>query len=185
MTGNINFKKKQPLPIDPKNGNARSPRRFYKTVSRVLLIVAVGLLGFMGKIYYAYDKADLSISLTDGFLDDGSINDADYEIRVIPKPRPFSVYQGQIGKRDLFQSLRDRLKPEDKVMEKALPALHQRIKLIGILLDQDSKAIVEDLKEKQIHFLSAGEKIGTALLENIQEDKVIFQYNNQRVEMTP
>jgi len=113
---------------------------------------------------------------------------ADQEIFVTDiaamKVRSFRVYEQSIKARNLFEPLRsDDLKLDPRVMQKALPALHKRIKLIGILIDSDPKAIVEDLKEKQIHFLSKGESIGTVLLEDIQEDKVIFKYDNEKIEM--
>jgi len=97
--------------------------------------------------------------------------------------KSFRIYEESIQARDLFEPLQSNLKLDPRVMQKALPALHQRIKLIGILIDSDPKAIVEDLKEKQTHFLSKGESIGTVLLEDIQEDKVIFKYDNEKIEM--
>lgn len=100
--------------------------------------------------------------------------------------KSFEAYEEGITARNLFEPLRsDDLKLDPRVMRKALPALHKRIKLIGILIDSDSKAIVEDLKEKQTHFLSKGESLGSAVLEDIQEDKVLFRYANEIIEMTP
>lgn len=101
------------------------------------------------------------------------------------KPKPFEMYAKGFAARDLFQSLREKLETDTQAIQKALPALHKRIKLIGILLDGDSKAIVENLEERQTHFLSKGESIGTVFLEDIREDRVVFTYNNERIEMSP
>jgi len=147
---------------------------FEKLVRRKESVMTTRLV--LGKVFVSLDP-DSHREASDG--------EASLPELVLFKTRPFEVYAKGIETRDLFQSLRDKLKPDAKVMEKALPALHKRIKLIGILLDQDSKAIVEDLKEKQTHFLSRGESVGTAFLEDIQEDKVIFMYNNERIEMAP
>ena len=95
------------------------------------------------------------------------------------------LYEDGIKARDLFQSLLDDLKHESMALSKTHPALHERIKIVGILIDGDSKAIVEDLKEKQVHFLSKGERVGPIVLEDIQENKVTFSYDNKRVEMAP
>ena len=86
--------------------------------------------------------------------------------------------------RNLFQPLGNKIETGTPALKKAIPALHKRIKLIGILLDDDSKAIVEDLQEKQTHFLSQGESIGTIQLEAIREDKVIFDDNGKKIELT-
>ena len=97
--------------------------------------------------------------------------------------KPFSVYEEGINKRNLFQPAGE---PSGLGQDKAPsppPDLGSKIRLIGILMDKDPKAIVEDLQDQQTHFLSRGEAIGTILLEDIQADKVIFVYDNQRIEM--
>ena len=101
------------------------------------------------------------------------------------EPKAFHFYEETVKARDVFLPFGERTRADTAALEKALPALHQRIKLIGILVDNDSKAIIEDLQEKQTHFLSRGETIGTALLEDIREDKVIFLYDNEHVELAP
>ena len=70
------------------------------------------------------------------------------------------------------------------VLQKAIPLLKERVKLIGILMDGDSKAIVEDIDKQRVHFLSRGESFGAALLKDIRKDKVIFEYDNKLIEMT-
>jgi len=99
-------------------------------------------------------------------------------------PQPFEVYAKRARERDLFLMAKHEIKTNIPVSLGARPVLQKRIKLIGILLDGDSKAIVEDVQEKQVHFLSMGESVGTVLLEDIRRDKVIFVYNNERVEMS-
>jgi len=97
--------------------------------------------------------------------------------------KPFEAYEKEFRKRDLFQPIIRTGAVDTAVLEKALPALHKRIKLIGILVDEDSKAIVEDLQEKQTHFLSQGDSVGQIFIEDIQEDKVIFNDDGKKVEM--
>ena len=53
------------------------------------------------------------------------------------------------------------------------------------MLDQDPKAILEDIKSQQTFFVSEGEEVMGATLKQIQEDKLIFIYNGQRVELVP
>ena len=169
-----------------KTGSKRSKKNktthFLDAGNRLLFILILGLFAHALVKYFSVDQN--VIPVVDGR--DASAEEIALPALITGEPKRADVYVQRIGERDLFQSLRERLKPEGmQAIEKALPALHQRIKLIGILVDGDSKAIVEDLKEKQTHFLSKGESIGTAFLEDIQEDKVIFMYNDERDEMAP
>lgn len=104
-------------------------------------------------------------------------------IESLAPKKPFDVYAASLHKKDLFGLATEMNTAQTAVLEKAMPALHKRIKLIGILVDNDSKAIVEDLQEKQTHFLSQGERVGNILLQEIQENKVIFNDDGKTVEM--
>ena len=107
-------------------------------------------------------------------------------IRDVPlsPAEPFSFYEEKFKERDIF------LSPWEKVSGAAAGAetqepLFQSLKVIGIFLDQDPKAVVENLKNQQVYFLSPGEDLEGAKVKEIREDKVIFIYNNTIVEMGP
>lgn len=153
---------------------------FLETGNRILIIVIAGFLGYGLIRYFSEDQRTVVSWPDQGIVSNASSTPA----LGLVEPKPLGVYEEAILARDLFQPF-DYVQADTKALEKALPALHQRIKVIGILLDKDSKAIVEDLNDQQTHFLSKGESIGTARLEDIKEDKVIFMYNNERVEMSP
>ena len=148
--------------------------------NRFLIVLIIGLCGHVSVKYFSVDQNDVLLFAGHEVIAEKVSSAA----LTLDEPKSFEAYAKGLETRDLFQSLRDKLKKDTPNLKKALPALHKRIKLIGILLDGDSKAIVEDLKEKQTHFLSRGESIGTVFLEDIREDRVIFMYNNERVEMT-
>jgi len=143
--------------------------------------MVIGLLGYIGVKYFSETKNSNVVLSGHKALEDINV----LMEREILRTKSFNIYAQNIRSRKLFQPLKDKLNSGAKPSAAALPALHKRIKIIGILLDNDSKAIVEDLKEKQVFFLSKGEVVGKALLEDIQEDKVVFVYNNERVEMAP
>lgn len=151
-------------------------------VNGLLIVVMAGLLTYIGMLFGIPEReAEIAMAVAeDGYALTRS------EVQTVSARRPFSEYEENIKQRNLFLDQQDSVNTEyTAAMEKALPALHTRIKLIGILMDKNSTAIVEDLKERQTHFLSKGERIGEVQLEDIQEDKVIFLYDNERVEMTP
>ena len=102
--------------------------------------------------------------------------------------QPFSYYEAKISQRDIFEQ-NDPSKPvtPTPVVETPpvtnIPELTKRLKLVGIVLGEESEAIVEDLDEKSTHFLKVGDKLKEATLEDIQEGKVIFLFNNQHIEL--
>ena len=98
---------------------------------------------------------------------------------------PVDVYQQVVAGRDIFQLPWEKdmsIQPTDP---NALSDLSQQIKVIGILLDEDPKAIVEETATQTTFFMSKGDHIGNAVVDSIQEDKVTFTYNNKKVELTP
>jgi len=151
------------------------------TGNQILIIAVAFLLGYVVIKFFSPQQTILEPILAQAHIKQ-EILEIDFEKVQV---NSFGVYEKGIKERNLFKSLQSDLKPDPRVMQKALPALHKRIKLIGILIDSDSKAIVEDLKEKQTHFLSKGESLGSAVLEDILEDKVLFKYANEIIEMAP
>lgn len=99
--------------------------------------------------------------------------------------RSFESYKQTMAGRDVFQA------PWEKPVQSA-PAsgasaaeLSKQLKLVGILMDKDPKAIVEDLGTQQTFFVSPGERIGNAIVEEIREDKVILIFGQEKVELVP
>ena len=152
------------------------------TSNQILIIVIAVLMGYVAIKFFSPQQT-ISEPVSAQAVIEQEIPATDIANMQV---KSFGAYEEGIKARNLFEPLRSgNLKADPRVMQKALPALHKRIKLIGILIDSDSKAIVEDLKEKQTHFLSKGESLGSAVLEDIQEDKVLFKYANEIIEMTP
>ena len=89
-----------------------------------------------------------------------------------------------MGARDIFQA------PWEKPAA-AAPAgsaaveLAKTLKVVGILLDAEPKAIIEDMVMKQTFFVSPGESIGNAVVSEIRQDKVILIFGQEKVELVP
>ena len=99
-----------------------------------------------------------------------------------PAGKPFSFYQEKIQQRDIFQAPWDKPKENAPADASLTSDLNKQLKLVGILLDEDSKAIMENVQTKETVFLSVGDNIVGATLEEIREDKVIFRVNDEKVE---
>ena len=66
------------------------------------------------------------------------------------------------------------------------PDLSTFMRLAGIIMQQDdSQVIIEDLRQGETFFVSKGQDILGARLVDVFEDKAVFIYNNERVELTP
>ncbi len=100
----------------------------------------------------------------------------------IVKIQPFDYYRESMEQRNLFQLPWEVPVQEIREVGTSLE-LSQQIKLVGVYLDNDPRAIVEDVKTQEIHFVSRGELIGAARLEEINESKAIFIYNGKKVEL--
>lgn len=99
--------------------------------------------------------------------------------------RPFDSYKPAMEGRDIFQAPWEKPAQEVSVPNASVAELTKQLKLVGILLDEDPKAIVEDLGTKQTFFVSPGEQIGNAVVGEIRPDKVILIFGQEKVELVP
>jgi type II secretory pathway component PulC len=57
------------------------------------------------------------------------------------------------------------------------------INLVGIITGDNPQAIIEDKKAQKTYYLNKGQYIGEFLVEDIQEGKIILNFNGQRFEL--
>lgn len=153
---------------------------------RVLVAAALGLAVY-GVVQYVTLKPqqavpDVSLG---GDSEDSEEETLDFVPKEMLKDRPFDAYRESMEARDIFQA------PWEKPVAGGAPAgnpaleLSKNLKVVGILLDAEPKAIIEDMAMKQTFFVSPGERVGGALLEEVREDRVILIFNEERVELVP
>ena len=97
----------------------------------------------------------------------------------------FDTYKPTMEGRDIFQSPWEKPVTAVPASNTSAAELAKQLKLVGILLDKDPKAIVEDLATQQTFFASPGDKIGNAVVSEIREDKVILIFGQEKVELVP
>ena len=56
-------------------------------------------------------------------------------------------------------------------------------RLVGIIVDDNPRAVVEISNPRGVQFLSVGERLGDAVLEKIEEYAVSFRYQGQLVQL--
>lgn len=101
--------------------------------------------------------------------------------------KPLAHYSREIGKKELFQSspgfgtpLPLEKSEESKIQ---LTKLCENLVLLGVTLDHEPQAVIEDQKDKKTYFLRVGEFIGPIKVESILKGKVILGYEDERLEL--
>ena len=162
---------------------------FSRTSIRVLLVFCLGLVFYIASHIFLFKPSgdDLVTLEAKDNADDGTAAE-----EVLPSPQPFSDYAKTIDERDIFMSALQRAQsqaavtaqPETVTVQPVLD-FSQNFKLVGIILDSDPKAVVEDLKNQRTLFLSYGDQLEGAVLKEIRDGKVIFTINDQSIELVP
>lgn len=104
---------------------------------------------------------------------------------VAPALKPLSYYASPVEERDLFETdFFQKKKSAETKSAVPLPDLTKSLRLVGVILDRFKEAIIEDTQLKQTFFVHQGDRINEAVVEEIQEGKVILLYGDQKVELT-
>ncbi|MFH0772069.1 MAG: hypothetical protein V1933_05565 [Candidatus Omnitrophota bacterium] len=97
----------------------------------------------------------------------------------------FEDYSRVITERELFKPQRS--EPQAEKIYSNQPLTYDGFKnlsLIGIIGGENPQAIVEDKENGKSYFLFKGQTINQMKVEDILEDRVIFDFNGQRFELT-
>jgi len=98
----------------------------------------------------------------------------------ISEPKDYEYYSKQFAKRDIFDA------PVIEKQPTASGDVTQAIsnfKLVGIVLDDQPQAIIEDSATKETHFLNKGDKLDRIQIKEILESKVIVIYSGEEIEL--
>jgi hypothetical protein len=97
--------------------------------------------------------------------------------------KPLNYYLEPAGRRSLFESVDEK---KDKTREKQaqyLANIREEIRLIGVLLGREPQVILEKIRTGETVFVTRGEKIVGAMVVDIQQEKVVLNYQNVEVEL--
>lgn len=172
-------------------GEAQGPEKRMDVLAlsiRVLAVTACVILIFvLNKYARAKPPAALEPSFQTQITEDISSLSGKGEESPVPaiETRSFESYKQMMAGRDVFQAPWEKPVQEVPASNVSAAELAKHLKLVGILLDKDPKAIVEDLGTQQTFFVSPGEKIGNAVVGEIRQDKVILIFGQEKVELVP
>lgn len=160
--------------------------RFLTLATRLLLVAGLGMGVYVAYLFILVKPQHPQLTGIKGELTKGE----EISVHIAPPAvKAFAEYEEVLRKRDIFNLPGS--KPADGAAAPAAgPAavptvdLQSSYRLVGILLDHDPRAVVEDLKSQETLFLSRGQQLGEITVEDIQQGKVILTYNGQRYELT-
>ncbi len=100
--------------------------------------------------------------------------------------QPLSFYQDLINQRDIFHFKSAAVEPVGMVGE-VIPAADSNFALRyivqGIVIDQNSQAIIKDMQSAKTHFVHRNEKLDGATLIDIQGNRLTFNLNGKTFEL--
>ncbi len=170
------------------NVRLKSRLQWLVVCNRLLLIVSIGCVLYAALTFSLQKRSAPSMALQKNF---SKIKDDKSEKIVLPEPKPFDAYSGIIARRDIFSILQRAENPVSPGSQTEVPQVSLKstqdwignFKLVGIFLDGEPKAVIEDSQKNETFFLSRGQQLNEAVLEDIQEGKVVFTYQGHRVEL--
>ena len=150
--------------------------------SLLSIIGCLILAGFFFLVKTTADKLNSAGLIEEVQKEEGSLA-ADQQS---PQAKPFSYYEGIIGKRALFRVTAFREQKDKNGAAKTIVSseLLNNYSLKGVMGGDNPQAVIEDKKSKQTYFLSQGQLLGEFKVDEVQEGKVIFDINGQKMELS-
>lgn len=170
----------QPKAVLAANRHTRVKKYFaYLSPQRVVLFIFIASFLFLAGsfLYPLWEAKRLEAELKD----QQSRNFAQANIHPKEKSKPLEFYLDGAKNRKIFNSLAE--------SENASPAktadanLIKDINLVGIISGENPQVIIEDKKAQKTYYLSKGQFIGDLEVSDIQDGKIILNYNGQRYEL--
>ena len=94
--------------------------------------------------------------------------------------KPYEYYAEAAKNRQIFSGV---AQSSEKPAGAVNVDLTKDINLLGIISGDNPQAIIEDVKTKKTYYLSKGQFINDIQVEDIQEGKIILNYNGQSFEL--
>jgi type II secretory pathway component PulC len=164
---------------------------FLKNAERILIVLNALLFGFL---VLSVGKNYLEIQQSKAKLQELQPSQAAEDVSaVVRELQPFSVYESQLGQRNLFQAPEPKVpvaqpQPEDAGLEQepvvlTSDTLPEHLKVVGIIVGKPSEVVIEDTKAQQTFFIQEGDNIGDFAMQRLGEDKIIIKYQGQNFQI--
>ncbi|MFA5059221.1 MAG: hypothetical protein WC676_01155 [Candidatus Omnitrophota bacterium] len=150
-----------------------------KIFNKVLVFAAFALI-----CYAAYEFLYAKKEINDPAKDQSVVlPEADMVKITSQQPKPYSYYEQQLKRRDIFESPVYKSGNQDAKPVASSSELTKNLRLVGIVLDEKPEAIIEDVELKETMFVHKGESVKDAVVDEIKQGKVILIYRDQKIEL--
>lgn len=96
----------------------------------------------------------------------------------------FDEYAPLFSNRDIFKTEVEQIEAETaRLSGQNLSTWGAEYKLVGVMVDDQPRAVVEILNPPSVLFLSVGERLGDAVLEKIEAKGVWFRFQGQQIQL--
>ncbi len=155
-----------------------------KPAISVLSLIAVALMGYL-LFEFFFNRPDISWIEERPSLE----RQAYVPARKSPTQRTILSYLAMVQRRNVFSPfivVDTRVEEEEEEREdlrEAAKKLAAKLKLVGILLSPQPRAMVEDLETNETFFLKEGDIVNQLKIKEILSDRIILDYQGETIEM--
>jgi len=149
-----------------------------KVLNRFLLVVSICLLSFS-----VMDFVVNRPNVQDVYKEGKRVREDAKKDGVLSEKRPFFHYLEMVQRRNIFSPIELKQQEAPRTQANQLENMAGALGLVGISLDNEPMAMIENKAEKKTYFLKKGDKIGEFKIEDIYENKVILSFEEKTVEL--
>ncbi len=149
-----------------------------KVLNKFLFAISILLLGY-SVMDFVFNRPDIKEAHEKSRL----VREGGVMGRLVFETRPFLHYLEMVQRRNIFSPIMLKQVEKPEVKKKQLQEMAGNLSLVGISLDEEPMAMIEDTKEEKTFFLKKGDKIGVFKIEDVQENKVILSFEGKKIEL--
>ena len=157
----------------------RPAKNFLLNFNQQKIIILAFVLGC---VYLAWTLVHPFLALKKAGLPQVSAKDgAGLNLELGQDKKPIEFYQQEFSGRRIFSGVND---GASGVAASGVNIdLAKDINLVGIISGEPPQAVIEDVKTKKTYYVTRGQFIGEFQVDDIQEGKIIVNYNGQKYEL--
>ncbi|MFZ5800582.1 MAG: type II secretion system protein N, partial [Candidatus Omnitrophota bacterium] len=168
------------MPIDNHPIRSRSFNRFsFRTVNTILVLLVAILAVYLLAQFLSWPRR-ISLPTDSG----ATTSDADFRVAQMPAAKPYDYYAKQFAAKDIFGAASGGDSSVTLPVGQSAAQIAKDLKLVGVVMDAQPQAAIENKAENKTYFLEVGDMINGMKIDSISENRVILNYSGQRIELS-
>ena len=148
------------------------------TQKLVMVILLISFIYLITSFVYPWIGLK-TIKLPD--IPEEKLNLEEPKLELKEEPKPYEFYLQALSQRQIFSSPSTLGGASASGVVSA--DLIKDLNLVGIISGENPQAVIEDKKTHKTYYLNKGQFVGELQIEEIQEGKIIVNYNGQKYEL--